>query len=104
MGLPFDVTVDPRGIICVAGECDMDDAPRLAEAVELLPDELRDEVIVDLGAVTYMGSAGLAALITLRNRHPGLRLRDVPDVVARLLAVATVDEVFAYDEGDIAPA
>jgi anti-sigma B factor antagonist len=52
-------------VLTVAGEVDMLTAPRLQEAVdEALRDPAASDVVVDLTSVTFLGSHGLAALVT----------------------------------------
>ena len=92
---PFDVEIDPAKVLFLCGDCDMDDAPRIGEAFQSLGEEERAEAVLDLGGVTYLGSAGLAVLIKIRNQYPDIRLRRVPPSVRRLLQVACLDGVFA---------
>lgn len=56
--------IDGTVVVEVTGEVDLDTAPRLREAIAVALDEAADgPCIVDLTAVTYLGSAGLTALV-----------------------------------------
>ena len=59
------VDTDERGLtrLLVAGEIDMQVAPRLTEAIGDLLRDGHDRVVVDLSAVTFLDSSGLASLV-----------------------------------------
>lgn len=82
--------------ITVAGEVDIDSAPKMRQALDAAL-AVGDPIVVDLAAVTFMDSSGLSVLIAahLRARDRGLelRLRDVPSRVAALLRVSGLDNV-----------
>ena len=76
--------------VAVAGEVDVETAPRMRDAlVEAIADG--EQVVVDLGAVTFMGSAGLSALVVAHRvaeaRGVRLRLRGVPPQVMKLITI-----------------
>ena len=59
---------DTLTAITVAGEIDMDNsADLLHEVVRLLPRHGTDQVDLDLGEVTFLGSAGVLALVQCRE-------------------------------------
>jgi anti-sigma B factor antagonist len=98
MGFSAERTSGPDGIcVAVAGEVDIDTAPRmrLALAAALAA---ASRVVVDLGAVTFMDSSGLAALIATHQKAAAtgatLRLQHVPPLVLRLLTVTGMDSLF----------
>jgi anti-anti-sigma factor len=75
--------------VAVAGEVDVEAAPRLRDAlVEAVADG--EQVVVDLSSVTFMDSAGLSALVVAHRvaeaRGVRLRLRGVPPRVLTLIA------------------
>lgn len=56
--------LDRTVIVDVAGEVDLDTAPRLREAIAVALDEAEGGLcVVDLTEVTYLGTAGLTALL-----------------------------------------
>lgn len=88
-------------VVVVEGEVDMLTVGRLRAAVdEALRDAAGQPVVVDLTAVTYLGSHGLAALAEAASKAEGRRepLRLVVDetrAVIRPMQVTGLDEVLA---------
>lgn len=86
--------------VAVAGEVDVETAPRMRAALE---DARRSAlpVVVDLGAVTFMDSAGFSVLASAhRIAEAGgssLRLRAVPPRIRRLLAILGLDGVLTIE-------
>lgn len=91
-----EVPGDGSTVVEVGGEVDVDTAPRLRTALEAALRAGRP-VVVDLGGVTFMDSAGFGVLasVHLQARPLGtpLRLRAVPDRVRRLLGLLGLDTV-----------
>ncbi len=84
--------------VAVAGEVDAHTAPTmLAELLAAVEREPR--IAVDLAAVTFMDSQGLAALLRARQeaerRGGELRLEQVSPRVLKLLQLTRMDTVFA---------
>lgn len=101
--MKFAVQQTPRPdgqCVSVAGEVDAYTAPEMREQVI---DALRHHpaVIVDLSAVTFMDSQGLAVLLSARQeaeaRGRSLRLEGVPRRVLKLLQLTRLDTLFAID-------
>jgi anti-anti-sigma factor len=97
--------VDPQllGRVVVSGEVDVSVADQLRESGEqalAAPDCAG--LVIELGAVTFLDSTGLGALVALRNAAleagVSFELRDVPDPVRRILELTGMDTVF-----DVAP-
>ena len=97
--LDFDISVNRSAVhVAVDGEIDLDTAPQLLDTVlaaALL--EARDaghEVFLDLDAVTFLDSSGIAALLFARRYVAGnggtLVLANLSDVVARTIEMAGV--------------
>lgn len=76
------------------GECDVDDVDAIHEAVAALGAASDSQVVIDLGELTFMGSAGLSALIEVRNRYPRVTLRRVPENFRRVLDLTGMSTVF----------
>lgn len=92
---PLDVHVkgdETAGVVTVRGEVDMANCGMLRQAIA---DEMRDAavVVVDLSAVTFLDSSGLAVLVSA-HRSPAARLRLVVETppVKRILAVSGLDQ------------
>lgn len=87
--------------VAVAGEVDMETGPRLRRAIETAVDEAvadrQAQVIVDLGAVTYLDSSGLAALVAGRRKAQAtgvtVTLRHVPPRVTKILTITGLDSI-----------
>ncbi|MBV9161192.1 MAG: STAS domain-containing protein [Pseudonocardiales bacterium] len=98
-------------VVIVEGDVDMLTVGRLRAAVdEALRDAVGRPVVVDLTAVTYLGSHGLAALAEAASKAEWRRepLRVVVDetrAVIRPLQVSGLDEVLTlyYSVGDALP-
>ena len=87
---PFDMRIDPDGVVWFSGEVDLAVVDRvLAAADEHVG---RFELVVDLSEVTFVDSAGLAAIIELglRRRCPML-LRSPSPSVRRLLQLVGLE-------------
>src|SRR5215207_1290717 len=87
--------VGGEACVAVAGEVDVDTAPRMRDALlEAIAEG--EAVFVDLGSVTFMDSVGLSALIVARHaadaRGLPLRLRNVPPRVLKLLTLTGLDD------------
>jgi anti-sigma B factor antagonist len=86
--------------IAVAGEVDAYTAPEMrAQLLDALGQH--PLVIVDLSAVDFMDSQGLAALLRARQEAEasgrGLRLEGVPSRVLKLLRLTRLESVFTID-------
>ena len=109
MAPPFAVVVSTdevnRGpvLITAAGEVDMATAPQLQEAIVAQVDGKRVDVVVDLAAVTFLDSSGIAALIRARRRvgelGGTLTLRNPEPRVRKTLHLTGVDQVFVIEAG-----
>jgi anti-anti-sigma factor len=55
-------------VLAVAGDLDMLTAPQLAEALQELLDRHPRILVADLSGVEFLGSAGLAVLVTAHER------------------------------------
>ncbi|MER6400834.1 STAS domain-containing protein [Kitasatospora sp. NPDC001603] len=91
------------------GELDFDEAPVLNRAVHraLAARPVPPMLLVDLGAVTFMDSAGLNALLIARieaaRQGTVVRLARPSHAVARMLEITGADQVFPIEQ-DVPPA
>ncbi len=84
-------------VLVVSGEVDVASADDLLPAAEPCLVSGASELRVDLGAVTFIDSSGLGALVQLRNaaaRHDQqVVLENVPASVRRLLEITGLTEI-----------
>lgn len=100
-GLDISVSAEPTAIvIAVRGELDLAMAPRLVERFEEALRGGPERVVLDLRAVAFTDSTGLAALIRCRRRAVRADVELVLDVgdgpVADLLDLTGLHRVFAF--------
>ncbi len=72
----------------------------MSETLHKLLDEAKKTVIVDMSGVSMMTSSGMGVLVsgytTMKNGDGILKLANVSDKVAGLLAITNLDKVFEY--------
>jgi anti-sigma B factor antagonist len=80
-------------VVCVTGELDMATTPLLEEFVRVRLVAGTRTLTLDLSGVTFLGSTGINALITLRAtcEERGTALRLVPNTKVVLRALAVTD-------------
>ncbi len=90
--------IDGTMVMALAGEVDLSHSPALRKALMELMFERR-AVVVDLSAVTYVDSSGVAGLVEAYQmaRTNGTRfvLAAISDPVRRVLQLARLDRVFS---------
>lgn len=94
---PGDHTV----VVAVAGEVDVSTAPTLTQALETALRGHPSRLVVDLHEVSFLGSAGLSALVQAsRAGEAGTSLRVVADspVTQRPLTLMGLDSVLTVCE------
>jgi anti-anti-sigma factor len=101
------VDIDTRGsavVVSVRGELDLATVPVLRDRLDTVG-EVSDSpspLVVDLSAVTFIGSAGLALLVDLHNkctdRGTPMALVATGSVVPRAIQVTALDQVFAMHD------
>ena len=95
--ITITTTPDESGetAVAVAGEVDFATAPQLADR---LLDLTGHDVAVDLSAVTFLDSSGIAALVRANQAITGtghrLRTFGEQDNVLRVLEIAGLDRLF----------
>ena len=98
----FELTVQDKGAgivqVAVAGAIDLGCAYDFDDALRRVERDAPSRLVLDLRALEFMDSAGLARLIALhtRCRRASRRLTLVrgPRVIERLLALARLDDQF----------
>jgi anti-sigma B factor antagonist len=98
------VDINTRGdavVVSVRGELDLATVPVLRDRLDTVGEvsDAPSPLVVDLSAVTFIGSAGLALLVDLHNkcaeRGTPLALVATGSVVPRAIQVTALDQVFA---------
>ncbi len=105
----MDCDVTERGgfaIVALSGDIDFNSSPRARSSLLNLVEQKRD-LVVDLGAVAYIDSSGVASLIEAyqQAKMSGTRfsLANVGGSPMRVLQLARLDKVFQiYDSVDAA--
>lgn len=91
--------VDDESILRISGEVDMATAPAFRDAALLAIIDHGPSLTLDLSGVTFMDSTGLHVLVGTYRRvrvHGGtFKLRNIPEIVRKLLRVTGLDEVLA---------
>jgi anti-sigma B factor antagonist len=89
-----------RCVVQLAGEIDLLSAPEMQDCIAEQLGTSPRELILDLDAVTFLGSAGLAVLVAAKERaeERGVKIylagTDHP-VVGRALKITGLDQVFS---------
>ena len=95
-----------RTVVTLAGEIDMEEAPKVRRVLLDSMKQKRD-ILVDLSEVTYIDSSGIASLIeglqAARKQKNDLALVSVSQRARRVLELARLDKVFTI-HADLATA
>lgn len=93
------VTNPEPGVLALNGEIDLHAAPRVRELLEPILARKAPRVIVDLGAVSYIDSSGLALFIEALQRIQAyggkLALCGLGPSVKTIFEIARLDQVFS---------
>jgi anti-sigma B factor antagonist len=93
--------------IAVRGRVDMASAPELREAIKNAIERKPQVIIINLGEVTHMDSAGVAVLVEgiqwARKEKIILSLQDVSKAAQDVLEVARVDKLFQVSGNNYMP-
>lgn len=87
---------DQTAIVRLAGEIDVATSPLVTDAVREAVGRGATRLVLDMSAVTFMDSSGIAALITTRSAAP-LVVRAPSDAVVRLLATTGLTDTFTLE-------
>lgn len=89
---------DDRAEVTVEGEVDIATAPLLREQLQTVIEDGATNVIVDLGGVGFIDSAGLGVLIgavkRLKERGGELQLRGLQPAPRKVIEITGLHEVF----------
>ncbi len=84
-------------VLTVTGEVDLATAPALETAIDAALDAGSDRVVVDLAAVSFLASAGMAALVAAHQRageKTTIALVAEGPATSRQLKMTALDQVF----------
>ncbi|MCY0929064.1 STAS domain-containing protein [Streptomyces sp. H27-H1] len=85
-------------VIEMAGELDHHSAPQVSEILRGLTIDAGQQLLVDLGGLTFCDSSGITVLIAARNHavaaHAAIVLIAVPDRVRRIFHIVGLEQVF----------
>lgn len=85
-------------VLTVAGEVDLATAPALEIAIDAVLADKPAALVIDLSAVTFLASAGMAVLVATHKRAgDATRIAVVADgpATSRQLKMTSLDQVFA---------
>ena len=101
MSAAFEVRIDRDSRVVVSGDLDLATAPQLMSAVESLAATGARRVVVDLGAVSFMDSSGISALLRADQRLRGaggvMVLGPMSAQVASVLQMTGLHAEFVYE-------
>jgi anti-sigma B factor antagonist len=93
----FNVEAEPDGgrvTLSLSGELDLASAPILEQAIDALPWQELEELVIDLRQLTFIDSTGLSLLIGASQRAASgsqrFAVTEVPEQARRLFCIAGV--------------
>lgn len=101
----LQVNIDDRDGVAVlspAGDVDMNVSPHLRARLKPLVSTKNPRVVIDLSAVPYMDSSGVATLVEamklVRNNNGALALCGMNDRVRGIFEIARLDQYFSIHD------
>jgi anti-sigma B factor antagonist len=90
---------DPSGALVVKliGEIDMSNAESLGRAITALVVDGTDRLVIDLTALEFMDSSGIAMLLRVTSDIDSVRLRNPSNVVRRIIESTGLGEVLRVE-------
>ncbi|WP_328498590.1 STAS domain-containing protein [Streptomyces sp. NBC_00414] len=92
-------TAPAGAVIELAGDLDHHSAPEVRAALPGLHLHPGQQLVLDLGGLTFCDSSGITVLIAARNHAlaagAGIALAAVPELVSRIFRMVGLDQVFA---------
>lgn len=100
----FEKLADGRCLVRLEGEVDLAVVPLLVAEFEYAMDQVSPSLVVDLSAVDFIDSSGLAALVRMRQVADardggGLVLTGESEAIAQLLRLTRLDTFFEIISG-----
>ncbi len=93
-------------LVRVSGRIDSSTTPQFEKVLQSIIDDGRFRIVVDMGGVEFMSSAGLRALLgaakqVRRFNRGDLRLASIQPKVKKAFELAGLDELFKFYENDV---
>jgi anti-sigma B factor antagonist len=89
---------DRSNVLPLKGEIDLHVSPSVTASLDGIIDKKPERLVVDLSDVTYIDSAGLAALIQAMQKVEGyggkFRLAGLQETVRSIFEISRLDQVF----------
>jgi anti-sigma B factor antagonist len=89
---------DRSNVLPLKGEIDLHVSPSVTASLDRIIDKKPERLVVDLSDVTYIDSAGLAALIQAMQKVEGyggkFRLAGLQETVRSIFEISRLDQVF----------
>ena len=92
-----DVSTDPP-VVTVWGEVDLATVAAFRDALSEAIETGRDEIVVDLNHVTFMGSTGIRELVRIHDAVRRITLQVAPGIVRRALDTAVLPSTFVIGD------
>ncbi|MER7042923.1 STAS domain-containing protein [Streptomyces microflavus] len=97
--LTLTTSTSPAGaVIALTGDLDHHTTPQVRTALGKLNLLAGQQLVLDLGALTFCDSTGITVLIAARNHalaaNATIALTAVPDRVSRIFRIVGLDQVF----------
>ena len=92
-----DAAADPP-VVTLSGEVDLATVAAFRDALSEALETARDEIVVDLARVTFMGSTGIRELVRIHDAVRRIELRAAPGIVRRALETAVLPDTFVITD------
>jgi len=79
--------------VSVVGEIDISNAESLGAKFDHLIGDETDQLVVDLGALQFMDSSGIAMLLRIAARTGTVEIRNPSDVVLRIIECTGLTDI-----------
>ncbi len=100
-GMRLEVATGPTApeepVIAIGGAIDLANASELEARLDRLARET-DRVVLDLSALEFLDSSGLAVLVRLHNRVADVRVVHPTPAVRRIIEITGLDEAFGLSD------
>jgi anti-sigma B factor antagonist len=92
-------TDDPSGapVVKLLGEIDISNAESLGATLDQLIGDETHHLVVDLGALEFMDSSGIAMLLKVAGRVGRIEIRNPSDVVQRIIGCTGLTDILPIE-------
>lgn len=84
-------------VIRLAGEIDTSNVDAVSAQIDRVLPEAHEPVVFDLADLGYMDSAGLAMLLRVAERVPGIRIRNASALIRQIIEVTGLTPVLPLE-------